>query len=88
MISCPIGLFPRQEAEIETLTRSINQARGAAQKAPYAQSLIEAVDILLACESFSPDSADCLFCRNFSELRRKTAALVVQAGQLDQRRRA
>lgn len=88
MISCPIGLFPRQEAEVEILTRSINQASGAAQKMPYAQSLIEVVDILLACESFSPDSEDCHFCRNFSELRRKTAALVVKAGQLDQRRRA
>ena len=86
-IKCPIDLFPRQEAQIVRLTQEINRARSAAQKAPFAQSLIETVEVLLACESFAEDSSDCRLCRNFSELRRKTAALVVQVGQLDQRRR-
>ncbi len=88
MIQCPIDLYPRQEAEIERLTRSINQERTAAQKAPYAQSLLETVDILLDCRAYAEDSSDCRLCRNFSELRHKTAALVVKAGQLDQRRRS
>ena len=87
MIHCPIDLFPQQETKVESLTRLINQARTAAEKAPYAQSLIEVVDVLLSCESYTEDSLDCQYCRKFSELRHKTAALVVQAGQFDERRR-
>jgi hypothetical protein len=87
-IQCPIGLFRRQEEEINRLTQEINQARTAAEKAPWAQALIEAVDVLLACEQYDQESLDCRLCRNFSELRRKTAALVVKAGHLDDRRRS
>lgn len=87
-IRCPIGLFPRQEGEIARLTQEINQARTAAEKAPWAQALIEAVDVLLACEQYDEESLDCRLCRNFSELRRKTAALVVKAGRLDVKRNA
>lgn len=85
-IHCPIGLFPRQEEEIARLTREINQARTAAEKAPWAQALMEAVDVLLACEQYDEQSLDCRLCRNFSQLRRKTAALVIKAGRLDDRR--
>ena len=87
-IHCPIGLFPRQEEEIARLTQEINQARTAPEKAPWAQALIEAVDVLLACEQYDEGSMDCRLCRNFSELRRKTAALLVKAGRLDDRRRS
>jgi hypothetical protein len=86
-IHCPIGLFPRQEEEIARLTQKINQARTAAEKAPWAQALIEAVDVLLACERYDQESLNCRLCRNFSELRRKTAALVVKAGRLDDHQR-
>jgi hypothetical protein len=81
-IRCPIGLFPRQEEEIAQLTREINQARTAAEKAPWAQTLIETVDVLLACEHYDEESLDCRLCRNFSELRHKTAAVVIKAGRL------
>jgi len=87
-IHCPIGLFPRQEEEIAHLTEEINRAWTAAEKAPWAQALIEAVDMLLACEQYDEDSLDCRLCRNFSELRRKTAALVIKAGRLGDRRRS
>ncbi len=87
-IHCPTGLFPRQEEEIAHLTREINQARTAAEKAPWAQALIETVDVLLACEQYDEESLDCRLCRNFSELRRKTAALVVEAGRLEDRRQS
>ncbi len=86
-IQCPIDLFSRQEEEIAHLTRAINQARTAAEKAPWAQELIEAVDVLLACEQCDQGSLVCRLCRNFAELRRKTAALVVKAGRLDYCRR-
>jgi hypothetical protein len=81
-IQCPIGLFPRQEEEIARLTQEINRGRTAAEKAPRAQALIEAVDVLLACEQYDEGSMDCRLCHNFSELRRKTAALVIKAGHL------
>jgi hypothetical protein len=82
-IHCPIGLFPRQEEEIARLTQEINQARTAAEKAPWAQELMEAVDVLLACEQYDEESMDCRLCRSFSELRRKTAMLVVKAGRAE-----
>jgi len=86
-IRCPIGFFSRQEAEIARLTQEINQAPTAAEKAPWAQALMKAVDLLLACEQYDEGSMDCRLCRNFSELRRKTATLVLKAGRLDNRRR-
>ena len=68
------------------MTREINQARIAAEKAPWAQALIEAVDMLLACEQYDEESLDCRLCRNFSQLRRQTAALVIKAGRFEDRR--
>jgi hypothetical protein len=87
-IQCPIGLFRRQEEEINRLTQEINQARTAAEKAPWAQAVMEAVDVLLACEQYDEQSLDCRLCRNFSELRHKTASLIVKAGRLDVKRNA
>jgi hypothetical protein len=79
-IQCPIDLFPRQEAEVTRLTQAINRAPTAADKSLWAQELIRAVDVLLICEQYDQESLDCCLCRNFSQLRRKTAALVVKAG--------
>jgi Mor family transcriptional regulator len=81
-IQCPIDLFLRQEEEIAHLTRAINQARTTDQKAPWAQALIEAVDVLLACRQYNQASMDCRLCHNFAELRRKMATLVVKATRL------
>ena len=79
-IQCPIDLFPSQEAEVTRLTRAINRAPTAAEKSIWAQDLIKAVDALLACEQYDQESQDCRLCRNFSQLRHKTAALVVKVG--------
>jgi len=82
-IQCPIDLFSRQEEEIAHLTRAINQARTTDQKAPWAQALFEAVDVLLACEQYDQACIDCRLCYNFAGLRRKTATLVVKAMRLN-----
>ena len=82
-IDCPIGLFPEQEEEIARLTQEVNRAGTAAEKGPWAQALTEAVDVLLACQRYDEESLDCRLCRNFSALRRKTAALVIRAGRLE-----
>lgn len=81
-IQCPIDLFPKQEAEIERLTAAINRAPTAAEKAPVAQELLEAVDVLLACERYDAKDPNCRLCRNFSTLRKKTGTLIVKAARL------
>ena len=81
-IYCPIHLFPEQEAEIGRLTLELNGAPSAAEKAPWAQAMIKATDVLMACASYDEESQDCHLCRNFSNLRQKTAALIVMAGSL------
>ena len=86
-IQCPIDLFPKQEEEISRLTQAINQVQGAAQKAPFALTLIEAVEVLLACQSYDQENPNCYMCRNISQLRFKTYNLVVKAGRLDDIRR-
>lgn len=81
-INCPIDLFPRQEAEIVRLTEALNAARTTEAKAPSAEALLEAVNVLLACEVYDEARLDCRLCRNFSELRAKTANLILKAGRL------
>jgi len=87
-IHCPISLFATQEGEVIRLTQAINQAPRAAEKAVWAQALIEEVDLLLGCEQYDEENLNCRLCRQFSELRRKTAALIVRAGQLQERRQS
>ena len=86
-IQCPIDLFSQQEEEIDRLTQTINQAQVAAQKAPHALALIEAVQVLLACQFYDQENLNCHLCRNISQLRFKTYNLVVKAGRVDDSRR-
>jgi hypothetical protein len=78
-IYCPIGLFAPQEAKIEVPAEAINAARTASEKAPNAHMLIVEVKVLLNCASYDRANQNCGLCRNFSELRFKTASLVVKA---------
>jgi hypothetical protein len=81
-IRCPIGLFDRQEARIEALTKAINVEKRASEKASNARKLIDEVNVLLDCASYDRKNQNCCFCRNFSELRLKTASLIVMAGAI------
>jgi hypothetical protein len=81
-IQCPIDLFEPQEARIEALTEAINAERLASEKAPNARKLIDEVNVLLDCASYDRKNQNCCFCRNFSELRLKTANLIVMAGAI------
>jgi hypothetical protein len=80
-IQCPIDLFQPQEAKIEALSKAINAARTAPEKVPHARSLLDEVGVLLACLSFDRTNHNCALCRSFSELRQKTATLIVKVGQ-------
>ena len=77
-LHCPIGLFEQQEVKIEVLTKAINAARTTSQKAPNARMLIDEVNILVHCPSYDRANQNCSLCRSFSELRFKTASLIVK----------
>ena len=79
-IQCPIGLFEPQEAKIETLTKALNAAKEAADKVPIARELMREAAVLLDCASFDRGNRNCRLCRSFSELRRRTAGLIVSVG--------
>ena len=81
-IRCPIDLFLPQEEKIEALTKSINAAKTAAEKAPHAGALIDEVNVLLECARYDRTNENCRLCRNFSGLRLKTASLIVKVGAL------
>jgi hypothetical protein len=86
-LQCPAGLYAGFADRIACLTEAINQAPTASEKAGPAQDLAEEMDALLACAAYERTNLDCRLCRNLAELRSKTAALVVQAGARDERRR-
>lgn len=79
-IDCPIDLFPKQERRVAAATAAINEAGRPADKAQHARELLEAVQVLLDCEAYDASNRNCRLCREFSQLRRKTAKLVTAAG--------
>lgn len=87
-IQCPISLFEPQEAKIEALTKSINDARSASDKMPFVHDLIDEVNVLLTCTSYDQANLNCGLCRGFSELRMETATLIMKAGALGGKHRS
>lgn len=81
-VNCPIGLFAGVEREIADITTAINGAPSVKEKAPLAGELRAAVSVLLDCTAYDGDNINCRICRQFSELRNNTAALVEQAAGL------
>ena len=81
-IDCPIDLFGPTEREVKELTASINRASRPMAKAPLASELRRVVGRLLRCEAYDAGNANCRMCRELSELRDKTAALVERAAGL------
>jgi hypothetical protein len=81
-IRCPIDLFSAQEGKIEALTKGINAAKTAAEKAPHARALIDEVNTLLDCARYDRANQNCRLCGNFSGLRLKTASLIVKVSAL------
>lgn len=81
-IACPIDLFGRVEGEIADMTAAINRAPSAVEKAPLAAELRGLVAELLDCEAYDEGNMNCRLCREFCELRDRTAALVEKAAAL------
>ena len=79
-IQCPIDLFEPQEVKIKALTKAMNAAPNAVGKVRYAHELLDEVAVLLTCTSYDGANLNCDLCRSFSELRQRTASLIIKAG--------
>lgn len=79
-VNCP--KFQRQEAAIKGITETINSSKGAGEKAKSAEELKSAAEPLLSCEDYDAKDSACGICRLVARLRRKTADLIIRAGNL------
>lgn len=79
-INCSI--FLNEEKIIKRLTNEINETKNVKQKAVKAQELIDEVETLLSCEDYDAKNGDCENCHIISDLRKKTAEIVVKAQKL------
>ena len=74
--------FQSKESICAALTEQVNAAQNISQKAAKAKELIEVAEGLLACEEYEEANVECRYCRRFSVLRKKTAALILKMGSL------
>lgn len=81
-IDCPIGLFGPVEGNVGEITADMNRASNPAEKARLAGDLRGAVAALLDCEAYDRNNTNCRLCRELSQLRDKTAALIQQGARL------
>ena len=79
-INCPT--FQKQEPVIADITAKINSAKGILEKADFAEELQQEVDVLLSCPDYDEESTDCNNCRFITNVRKKTADLVIKAKKL------
>jgi hypothetical protein len=79
-ITC--GEFQAKESIFATLAEQVNAAQSIGEKAAKAKEVIEVAEELLACEEYEEASLECQYCRNFSLLRKKTAALIIKMASL------
>lgn len=79
-IRCP--LFQKHEPAINKITEEINKARGAPEKAWWAEELLKELDALRECPRHDGARLDCMNCRTICQLRSRAANLVLKAGKL------
>lgn len=79
-INCPT--FQKQEPTIKDISANINGARGPRDKTVFAQELQKEADVLLSCPDYDERSLDCGNCRLITNLRMRTAGLIIKAGKL------
>lgn len=75
-INCPI--FLKREWTIKELTRDINEAKAASDKAERAKHLKNEVELLLSCEKYNEKNEDCKNCKMISTVRKETAELLIK----------
>jgi len=70
--------FQAKERVCAALAEQVNAAQTIDEKAAKARGMMEVVEELLACEEYEKTSVACQYCRSFSLLRQKTAALILK----------
>jgi len=79
-ISCSI--FLKQEPGIRGLTDKINNTKDVQEKARFAEELKKEVDVLLSCPDHKGENRDCKNCHFITNLRKRTADLIIKAKRL------
>lgn len=79
-ISC--SMFSSKNEIMENFAKAINEAANIQKKAYLAACLIKEADALLTCQYVNKRKIDCRICQKISELRKKTAELVIEAQEL------
>lgn len=79
-INCP--MFQKQETIIEEVTAKINDAERVLEKADFAEELQQEVNVLLSCPDYDQKNTDCINCHFISNVRKKTAELIIKAKKL------
>ncbi len=76
-ISC--STFQKQEPIIKEFTDRLNEVKDYQHKLELASDLSRYVDMLLECLEYNVNSLDCKNCRFISNLRKKTADIIIKA---------
>ena len=79
-ISCSI--FQKQEPIIKKFTDRLNKVKDYQHKIELASDLSRYVDMLLVCSEYNTAAIDCKNCRFISNLRKKTAELIIKAKKI------
>lgn len=81
-ISCEI--FQKQEPIIKDITDKINNTKDVQEKAVLASELQKEVNILFSCPDRKATNLDCTNCHFITNLRKKTADLIIKAKKLSE----
>ena len=76
-ISCSI--FQQKEPIIKEFTDRLNEVEDYQHKVELASDLSRYVDMLLECLEYNANSLDCKNCRFISNIRKKTADIIIKA---------
>lgn len=79
-ITCSI--FQQKEPIIKEFASRLNEVEDYQQRQELASDLSRCVDMLLECLEYIADSLDCKNCRFISNLRKKTANIIIKAKEL------
>lgn len=79
-ITCSI--FQQKEPIIKEFTSRLNEVEDYQHKVELASDLSRYVNMLLECLEYNADSLDCKNCRFISNLRKKTANIIIKAKEL------
>jgi len=79
-IACSI--FQQKEPIIKEFIDRLNEVEDYQHKVELASDLSRYVDMLLECLEYNANSLDCKNCRFISNLRKKTANIIIKAKEL------